>query len=57
VARQVGTAAAEVGVPLIDLRRALPPSAFLDLNHLFPNRGTLMAPLAAQLAARGLLAE
>lgn len=56
IAASVRATAKDVGVPLIDLRSALPPSAFVDLNHLPTNDGRLMAPLTDALAARGLLA-
>jgi hypothetical protein len=57
VMQQVASWAAAADVPLIDGRASLPPSAFLDLNHLLPNRGDFMTPLATQLAARGVLRE
>jgi hypothetical protein len=40
----------ELDVPLVDLRHALPASAFIDLNHAIYNRGDLLAELARQLA-------
>jgi hypothetical protein len=50
VAEIVQTEAASLGVPLADLRRALPPEAFLDLNHLAYNQGALIPALAAVVA-------
>jgi hypothetical protein len=57
IVEQVAARADASNVPLIDERAALPPSAFLDLNHVFPSRGESMKPLVARLAARGLLRE
>ena len=51
VAERVRAEARAAGVPLVDLRDALAPRAFLDLNHLAYNRGDLMPALAAGVAA------
>jgi len=42
-------------VPLLDLRRAMPVSAFADYNHLF-RTGVFFPVLTKALADRGLLA-
>ena len=55
VAARLAVQAAELDVPLIDLRDALPPSAFADLNHLFYNTGVFFPVLAEALRSRGLL--
>jgi hypothetical protein len=46
IAARLATQAVALDVPLIDLRDALPPSAFIDLNHLFYNTGVLFPALA-----------
>ncbi len=46
----VDALATELRVPLIDLRHALPPSAFVDLNHAIYNRGDLVPEIARRLA-------
>ena len=55
VAAVVRAEAEALGVPVIDLRTAVPPDGFLDLNHLVYSSGRLLPTLAAALAARGLL--
>jgi len=57
VASQLTANAAVLAVPLLDLRRALPPSAFTDLNHLVFSSGVLFPALAAALESHGLLAH
>ena len=58
VTARLRAAASADAVPLVDLRRLLPPSGFSDLNHAFPlSPAEVMEPLAAALATRGLLAE
>jgi hypothetical protein len=58
VARAVQAAAAEVGVPVLDLRHMLPAGGFSDLNHaMVRGASDFMKPFAAQLAAHHLLAE
>jgi hypothetical protein len=56
VTRRLATDATALDVPLIDLRHALPPSAFADLNHLFFSNGALFPALTEALRAHGLLA-
>jgi hypothetical protein len=51
VAARLRHEAAAAGVPLADLRGALAPDAFLDLNHLAYNRGELIPALADAVAA------
>lgn len=56
VARTVQAVADEVHVPLLDLRRLLPPAGFSDLNHaMVRGAADFMKPIAAQLAAAGVL--
>jgi hypothetical protein len=54
-ARAVQGEADVLGVPLIDLRHAVPREGFLDLNHLFLDHAGFAPILARELAARGLL--
>jgi len=57
VAARLSVEAETAGVPLLDLRRAVTPGGFLDLNHLVYYSGELMPALASALATRGLLRE
>ncbi len=52
---RVVTEAHDADVPLIDLRHALPRSAFLDLNHLFLEHSGFAPLLAKELGRRQLL--
>jgi hypothetical protein len=54
-AHAVASEAEALGVPLIDLRHAVPREGFLDLNHLFLDHAGFAPILARELAARGLL--
>ena len=55
VAARLASEAAVLDVPLLDLRRAMPVSAFADYNHLF-RTGVFFPVLTKALADRGLLA-
>jgi hypothetical protein len=50
VAARVRAEAERAAVPFLDLRAALGPDAFLDLNHLAYNQGALIPALAAAVA-------
>jgi hypothetical protein len=50
VAARVRAEAERAAVPFVDLRTALGPDAFLDLNHLAYNQGALIPALAAAVA-------
>lgn len=54
-ARAVERAAREGGAVVVDLRQGFPPTAFLDLNHLFRQHGGFAPRLAGALAERGVL--
>jgi hypothetical protein len=57
-AQLLRAAAEQSGVPLLDLRRTVPARRFQDLNHtLRLQPSELLAPVASELAARGLLAN
>jgi hypothetical protein len=57
IAARLAAEARSLDVPVLDLRHALPPSAFFDLNHLVPNGGDLAPVLSGALARAGLLHE
>ena len=52
---RIVTEAHDVDVPVIDLRHALPRSAFLDLNHLFLEHSGFAPLLAKELGRQQLL--
>jgi hypothetical protein len=55
-AEAVRAAAAQSDVPVLDVRRTVPARRFQDLNHTFRLKPSeLLEPVAAELAARGLL--
>ena len=56
VAERLAAEAGALGLPLLDLRRTLPESSFVDLNHVFFNSGAFLPVLADALADGGLLA-
>jgi hypothetical protein len=55
VATRLAGEATALGVPLLDLRHALPPSAFADLNHLFFSTGAFFPAITDALRTRGFL--
>jgi len=55
VAARLAAEASALGVPLLDLRHALPPSAFADLNHLFFSSGAFFPALTETLRTHGFL--
>lgn len=55
IAGVVAAEAATHGVPVLDLRRSLPPDAFVDLNHLRGSSGVMFPVLVDALERRQLL--
>jgi len=55
VATRLAAESSALGVPLLDLRHALPPSAFVDLNHLFFSNGAFFPALTEALRTHGFL--
>jgi hypothetical protein len=55
VAMQLAAEATALGVSLLDLRHALPPSAFGDLNHLCFSNGAFFPALTEALRTHGFL--
>lgn len=48
-AELIRAAAARYGVEVVDGRRWLPPQAFVDFNHVFPDLGGFQTPLAKEI--------